>query len=97
MLRFAQPEERKPDVLLATTPSGDTVFLGDDAGIPSHHYPLSDIPERAYIFTDRPLYRPGDRVQGKAIPFTTMMLITSPLRSNFFFYCLRFPRERNSH
>lgn len=67
MLRFAQPEERKPDVLLATTPSGDTVFLGDDAGIPSHHYPLSDIPERAYIFTDRPLYRPGDRVQGKAI------------------------------
>lgn len=55
------------DAFVATSSSGDAVFVRSDSSLSPQHYPLSGVPDRAYIFTDRPIYRPGDTVQGKAI------------------------------
>ncbi len=45
----------------------DTLFMPSNWRVGNQYLSLSQVLERAYIFTDRPIYRPGDTVSGKAI------------------------------
>ncbi len=56
--------------LLARSKDGDSIALSSDWYAGDYRYPGGYIEGRGYIFTDRPIYRPGDAVEGKAILVT---------------------------